>query len=150
MQLLVSSAAFSVHHHLSASLQTGKKILLIWSTGSLWLQMVELLSYCKAVMTDNHRIATQLISLGVAVPSLGIVTVPPPPALAAALRDHSIVQQRSGIPLGSEGVLSGVVVPTNASTGSLGPFVGLRSSEVSLVSSDMDCITHVTLPCFTR
>ena len=84
--------------------------------------MAELLAYCKAVMTDNHRIATQLISLGVAVPSLGIVAVPPPPALTAALRDHLVVQERSGIPLSSGGVLSGVAVPTNVSTVSLGFF----------------------------
>ena len=110
--------------------------------------MLELLAYCKAVMPDNHCIATQLVSLGVAVPSipsLGNVTVAPPTALTAALRDHSVVQERSGVSSSSGGVLSGVAVPTNMSTGSLGSFVESRSSEVSLGSTDSHRKCHPDL-----
>eukprot|EP00891_Asterochloris_glomerata_P005048 jgi/Astpho2/5048/Aster-x0660 len=42
-------------------------------------QLVELLAYCKAVMTDNHCMATRLISLGVAVPGLGTAAMPEGP-----------------------------------------------------------------------
>lgn len=91
-------------------------------------------------MTDNHCMATRLISLGVAVPGLGTVSVPLPLGLTATLRDHSVVQQRNRNPLSSGGVLCGCAVP-NMSTGSLGPFLGLRSSEVSLGFTDMGCST---------
>ena len=91
--------------------------------------MVQLLSYCKAVLTENQRINMHLHSLGVAAPTLETLNNPLPAALTASL-GGLCEAQGSGFPtLGS--MATGAAMPSGVDAGSLGSHMGVRGIEAS-------------------
>lgn len=99
--------------------------------------MVQLLSYCKAVLTENQRINMHLHSLGVAAPTLETLNNPLPAALTASLGSFCEGQGNSTFPIGSTGMATGAAMPNGVDAGTLGPHVGVRAIEASWCSSHL-------------
>ena len=96
-----------------------------------FLQMVQLLSYCKAVLTENQRINMHLHSLGVAAPPLETLNNPLPAALTASLGGLCEAQGSAFPALGSASMPTGAAMPSRVDAGSLGSHMGVRGTEAS-------------------
>ena len=90
--------------------------------------MVHLLSYCKAVLTENQRINMHLHSLGVAAPTLETLNNPLPTALTATLGGLCEAQGPGFPTFSSAGMATGAAMPSGVDAGSLGSHMGVRGS----------------------
>ena len=109
--------------------------------------MVQLLSYCKAVLTENQRINMHLHSLGVAAPTLETLNNPLPTALTASLGGLCEAQGAAFPTLAGAIMATGAAMPNGVDTGSLGSHMGVRGTGASWYQPSEGLVQGCLLAC---